>query len=194
MREVTQTVGGGTRRVLSAALRPRDVATSISRISNWVSDGLRPGSEDRAVAARARALSLVDVTAHNAGATAPTFGTVVSQVVSAAQFSEPAFERVRRIMFPLDVRISWGASQAAVDVPHRKLWEFCYILRAAEQYGRLTPRMSAVGFGVSQSRRHWHALDSRFSRLISMQRLKNPSFGRRRASTYRTRLRSRDLT
>jgi SAM-dependent methyltransferase len=108
------------------------------------------GSETRADAARARALDMVDVTAHNAGATPPRFERVVSQVVSAAQFSEPSFERVRRIMFPREVRIPWGASHATVDVPHRKLWEFCYILRAAEQHGRLEPGLSAVGFGVGQ--------------------------------------------
>jgi hypothetical protein len=74
----------------------------------------------------------------------------VSQVVSAAQFSEPAFERMRRIMFPNEARIPWGAQEAPAAVPHRKLWEFCYILRAAEQHGRLEAGMSAVGFGVGQ--------------------------------------------
>jgi 2-polyprenyl-3-methyl-5-hydroxy-6-metoxy-1,4-benzoquinol methylase len=110
----------------------------------------RPGSAARAAAARARALARVDVTTHNAGGRPPTFEHVVSQVVSAAQFSDPTFERVRRIMFPNEVRIPWGASHATVHVPHRKLWEFCYILHAAEQHGRLEPGLSAVGFGVGQ--------------------------------------------
>jgi hypothetical protein len=53
-------------------------------------------------------------------------------------------------MFPREVRVAWGARAAAVDVPHRKLWEFCYILRAAEQHGKLEPRQRSVGFGVGQ--------------------------------------------
>jgi hypothetical protein len=57
---------------------------------------------------------------------------------------------MRRIMFPGEARIPWGAQEAPAAVPHRKLWEFCYILRAAEQHGRLEPGMSAVGFGVGQ--------------------------------------------
>jgi hypothetical protein len=131
-------------------LRRPDLATPLYRIAHRVGGGLWPGSEARAVAARARALARVDVRTHNAGATAPTFETVVSQVVSAGQFAEPTFERVRRSMFPREVRIPWGSSHATVDVPHRKLWEFCYILRAAEQHGRLEPGLSAVGFGVGQ--------------------------------------------
>src|SRR5262249_3893247 len=31
-----------------------------------------------------------------------------------------------------------------------KLWEFCYILRAAEQHGLLKPGRSALGFGVGR--------------------------------------------
>jgi hypothetical protein len=120
-------------------------------VSQKVLSGMhRRRAEADAVAARAEALARIDVTTHNAGATPPTFETVVSQIVSAAQFSEPSFERMRRIMFPRKVRIPWGESHATVDVPHRKLWEFCYILRAAEQHGRLEPGRSAVGFGVGQ--------------------------------------------
>jgi hypothetical protein len=150
MREINQSVFGTMRQVLREALRGRYVATSLNRIARRIGGGLWPDSQARGNAARARALTLVDVTTHNAGATPPTFETVVSQVVSAAQFSEPTFERVRRIMFPREVRIPWGASPATIDIPHRKLWEFCYILRAAEQYGKLKPGLSAVGFGVGQ--------------------------------------------
>ncbi len=131
-------------------MRRLDLATPLHRIASRVVEGPWPSAKARADLARARALASVDVTAHNAAATAPTFERVVSQVVSAAQFSEPAFERMRRIMFPRDVRIPWGANHATVDVPHRKLWEFCYILRTAEQHGRLEPGLSAVGFGVGQ--------------------------------------------
>jgi 2-polyprenyl-3-methyl-5-hydroxy-6-metoxy-1,4-benzoquinol methylase len=147
MREVRQSVFGS---MLRKALRRRYVAAPLNRIVDRVGPGLWLGPEARANAMRARALTLVDVTTHNAGATPPRFETVVSQVVSAAQFSEPTFERVRRIMFPGAVRIPWGATPAAIDVPHRKLWEFCYILRGAEQHGKLKPGLSAVGFGVGQ--------------------------------------------
>jgi 2-polyprenyl-3-methyl-5-hydroxy-6-metoxy-1,4-benzoquinol methylase len=127
----------------------RDTAQkAVDRTRNAVRARLRPAMH--ASALREAALARVDVTTHNAGATPPTFEHVVSQVVSAAQFSEPSFERVRRIMFPRDVRIPWGATNARVDVLHRKLWEFCYILRAAEQHGRLQPGLKAVGFGVGQ--------------------------------------------
>lgn len=119
-------------------------------LARGVRDRLPPTDETRALTARGRALALVDVTNHNARATAPTFERLVSQVVSARQFSEPSFQRALKVLFPEYVRVSWGAEQATVDVPHRKVWELCYILRAAEQYGRLEPGMTAVGFGVGQ--------------------------------------------
>jgi hypothetical protein len=109
-----------------------------------------PPAADALEAARARALASVDVSAHNAGGEPPTFDPVVSQVVSAAQFSHPSFERVRRMMFPGAATIPWGSSITAVEVPHRKLWEFCYILRAAEQHGLLEQGRRAVGFGVGR--------------------------------------------
>ena len=99
---------------------------------------------------RARALARVDVSRHNTGGDPPTFDEVVSQVVSAAQFADPNFVRLREVMFPGTVTIPWGTTQASVTVPHRKLWEFCYILRAAEQHGKLEPGSRAVGFGVGQ--------------------------------------------
>jgi 2-polyprenyl-3-methyl-5-hydroxy-6-metoxy-1,4-benzoquinol methylase len=81
---------------------------------------------------------------------APTFDALVSQVVSTAQFSEPSFTRLRRVLFPQEVQVAWGSEHATVDVPHRKVWEFCYILRAAEQHGKLEPGLTALGFGVGQ--------------------------------------------
>ena len=102
------------------------------------------------VADAPEALALVDVSAHNAGASHPTFDTIVSQVVSASQFTHPDFERLQRTIFPGAVTIPWGYSEATVNVPHRKVWEFVYILRAAEQHGRLEPGRRALGFGVGQ--------------------------------------------
>ena len=78
------------------------------------------------------------------------FDHVVSQVVSASQFSQPDFSRLAHAMFPSGVRIQWGSTDANVVVPHRKTWELVFILRAAEQYGKLVPNCRAVGFGVGQ--------------------------------------------
>ena len=80
----------------------------------------------------------------------PTFDVVTSQVVSASQFSHPDFERLAQLMFPGAVRIPWGYSEATVTVLHRKVWEFVYVLRAAEQHGVLEPGRRALGFGVGQ--------------------------------------------
>jgi hypothetical protein len=90
--------------------------------------------------ARAAALERVDVSSHNARGAAPSFGTVVSQVVSAGQFSHPDFQRLLRIVAP----------ESAASAPHRKNWEFVYVLRAAEQSGRLEPGRRALGFGVGR--------------------------------------------
>ena len=51
----------------------------------------------------------------------------MSQVVSAAQFVEPSFKRLRKVLFPQDVRVAWGSKQATIEIPHRKVWEFCYM-------------------------------------------------------------------
>jgi 2-polyprenyl-3-methyl-5-hydroxy-6-metoxy-1,4-benzoquinol methylase len=126
------------------------LARRIHGLANGLRDRFLPGGEARRLAARAKALALVDVTSHNSGSAAPTFERLVSQVVSAAQFSEPSFDRLRQVLFPQEMRVAWGSEQARVDVLHRKTWEFCYILRAAEQYGKLAPGLTAVGFGVGQ--------------------------------------------
>ena len=99
-------------------------------------------------AARAAALERVDVSGFNSDGRPPSFDPLVSQVVSAAQFSIPSFERLRNIMFPNDVTISWGTTHANVNVPHRKIWEFVYVLRAAEQHDLLKYGRRALGFGV----------------------------------------------
>lgn len=86
-----------------------------------------------------------------AGATLPpSFRHVISQTVSAAQFDEPDFERLQPIVFPAGVRLQWGDSETTIAVPHRKLWEWLYVLRAAEQHGLLRPDMRALGFGVGR--------------------------------------------
>lgn len=99
---------------------------------------------------RATALARVDVSPQNAGRRPPTFDAVVSQVVSAEQFSHPDFERLRQLIFPDSVTIQWGATDAHVEVLHRKLWEFVYVLRAAEHFGRLEQGRRALGFGVGR--------------------------------------------
>ncbi len=108
-----------------------------------------PASTEGVAAKRARAAARIDVSKHNAGGAAPTFDQVVSQVVSAAQFSHPEFERLRGMMFPEAGAHSQNPQRLA-ESPHRKLWEFCYILRAADQHGRLEPGRQALGFGVGR--------------------------------------------
>ena len=91
-------------------------------------------------------LTRVDLSQHNLGGTPPGFDRVVSQTASAAQFSHPDFERLRRLMYPSSVILPWGKSPTL----HRKVWEFVYVLRAAEQSGVLAEGRAAVGFGVGR--------------------------------------------
>lgn len=93
-------------------------------------------------------LARVDITAHNAAGAAPTFDAAVSQVVSASQFRHPDFQRLRGVMFPTVGLIPCGSVRVASTDMHRKLWEWCYILRAAEQHGKLVNGRTAIGFGV----------------------------------------------
>jgi hypothetical protein len=93
-------------------------------------------------------LAQVDVSEQNRGGAPPSFDHVISQVVSAAQFSHPDFQRLRGLLFPGVGLIPCGAGHVASTSTHRKLWEWCYILRAAEQHGKLVPGATAVGFGV----------------------------------------------
>lgn len=96
----------------------------------------------------AEALARVDLTEHNTESSPPGFDRVVSQVVSAAQFTHPDFERLRRFLYPGTVILPWGASPG--PALHRKVWEFVYVLRAAEQCGVLEEGRHAVGFGVGR--------------------------------------------
>jgi len=93
-------------------------------------------------------LARVDVTEHNTGRSPPGFDEVVSQTVSAAQFAHPDFQRLHRFLYPGAVILPWGSSHG--EGLHRKVWEFVYVLRAAEQYGLLAEGRRAVGFGVGQ--------------------------------------------
>ena len=99
-----------------------------------------------AAAAGGHALSLVDVSDHNAGMTPPTFSHVVSQVVSAAQFWDESFERLQALGFPGAIELATG--EVGGKGLHRKVWEYVYVLRAAEQQGLLAPGRAALGFGV----------------------------------------------
>jgi SAM-dependent methyltransferase len=90
-------------------------------------------------------LDHVNLSEHNAGLTPPTFSRVVSQVVSAAQFSEESFLRLRADVFPGTVRLAAGSADDGV---HRKVWEYVFVLKAAEQHGILAPGRRALGLGV----------------------------------------------
>jgi len=108
----------------------------------------RLDSLDGSGRASADALARVDLTEHNTGRTPPRFDRVVSQAVSSAQFSDPEFERLRRFLYPDSPILPWGASLG--PTLHRKVWEFVYVLRAAEQEGVLAPGRRAAGFGVGR--------------------------------------------
>lgn len=97
---------------------------------------------------RAEALAAVDVTQHNAGSAPPGFTEVVSQVVSAAQFEHPEFQRLARLLTGSDASLPWRLDRWPLGQVERKLWEWCYILRVAEQHGKLGPGVDALGFGV----------------------------------------------
>jgi hypothetical protein len=95
-------------------------------------------------------LARVDVSEHNAGRVPPSFDRVVSQVVSASQFSHPDFDRLRRLLYPGTVTLPWGGFGRPGMPLHRKVWEFVYVLRAAEQNGVLRANRRGIGFGVGR--------------------------------------------
>ena len=89
----------------------------------------------------------IDVRDHNRNTTAPPFSPLTSQAVSADQFLHPDYLRWFQVLsvaqdgnLPFE---GWSTT-----VLHRKVWEWAYILQAAQQHGRLRPAMTAVGFGV----------------------------------------------
>ena len=139
---------GPVRRIGRAAAAPlrRYLDYRFDRVEQRIVelDGLhRSGSR-----VSADLLSQVDVSEHNTGTSPPGFDRVVSQTVSAAQFAHPDFERLRRALYPGSVVLPWGTSLGTAL--HRKVWEFVYVLKAAEQYGVLREGRRAVGFGVGQ--------------------------------------------
>ena len=67
----------------------------------------------------------------------PVFEAPDSQLVSEAQFYSPRFEDWRKVM-------GWGRGL------NRKLWEYLYILHAADHYAGLGAGVRALGFGVGK--------------------------------------------
>jgi hypothetical protein len=154
MRWYVEPLAGEQRKLNAAVLRLADeLSEGLERLEKWNRDRieqidqLREQHDQRTLPASGKAadsadaLARVDVSAHNAHGLQPTFDHVVSQVVSASQFSHPDFRRLQESIFRGPERIPRG---------HRKVWELVYVLRAAEQYGRIEPGRRAVGFGVGQ--------------------------------------------
>jgi len=67
----------------------------------------------------------------------PTLASVTSQLCTQAQFDEPDYAY-------------WCAQIREAPRFHRKQWEFCFILSALEQSGRLRHGRRGLGFGVGQ--------------------------------------------
>ncbi|MBP0445242.1 hypothetical protein J8J14_10665 [Roseomonas sp. SSH11] len=65
----------------------------------------------------------------------PSLGRPVSQLCTAAQFDEPEYA-------------AWCAAIGEAPRPHRKQWEFCWILAALQAAGAIRPGACALGFGV----------------------------------------------
>lgn len=68
-----------------------------------------------------------------------TLAAPLSQMCTAEQFDEPAFDR-------------WIAALGTVKTRHRKIWEFVYVLQALERHGMLVPGSRGLGFGVGAER------------------------------------------
>ena len=102
---------------------------------------------DRENLARAVALSRVDLSQHNRSCQTPVFSSLVSQVASAAQFADPDYVQWAELLgFAENGKLVVRGTTPTIF--NRKVWEWAYILQAAKQCGRLTPGMTAVGFGV----------------------------------------------
>ena len=91
---------------------------------SWLTGRFAP-SRDKA------ALSSLDRFLENG----PELSRPISQACTASQFRE-------------DVYAHWCDAIREPPRPHRKQWEFCYILQALDQRGLLTPGRRALGFGV----------------------------------------------
>ena len=68
-----------------------------------------------------------------------TLADPVSQMCTAAQFEEPAFD-------------TWLAALGEVKRHHRKLWEIVYILQALSHTGALRPGARGLAFGIGVER------------------------------------------
>ncbi len=67
----------------------------------------------------------------------PTLAEPVCQLCTEAQLAEPAFE-------------AWCHALGLIPNPHRKTWEFCFIVAAMQRAGVLRPGARALGFGVGR--------------------------------------------
>lgn len=67
----------------------------------------------------------------------PTLKVPMSQLCTAAQFTQPEFWR-------------WCRALNLFPHRHRKVWEFCYILSVLEASGALQAGARAIGFGVGR--------------------------------------------
>ena len=65
----------------------------------------------------------------------PRLAEPVSQLCTASQFDEPHYA-------------AWCATIGEAPRPHRKQWEFCWILAALQAAGAIRPGARALGFGV----------------------------------------------
>ncbi|KRB82434.1 hypothetical protein ASE00_10245 [Sphingomonas sp. Root710] len=66
-----------------------------------------------------------------------TLAEPLSQMCTAAQMDEPAYEE-------------WCRRMGMARSPHRKQWEYVFIARALEYYGALREGARGVGFGIGQ--------------------------------------------
>lgn len=106
---------------------------------------------------RSDALARIDVSEHNAGGVRPKFSELVSQACTADQFVDPAFLRWVPLLrlWPVEAsarlqNLNVGPSPAHHGslFLHSKIWEWAFILQAADQHGVLRSGRRAIGFGV----------------------------------------------
>jgi len=97
---------------------------------------------------RAAALGRIDVSPLNGqDPEPPVFAPVVSQVASFDQFDHPDFRRWHELLALAQAGNLPFAGWARTE-RHRKVWEWAFLLQAANQHGVLVPGRQAIGFGV----------------------------------------------
>ncbi len=108
-------------------------ATRLDRARNWVF--ARPSRIESGWLGRSSPIEdaglIVERTA--------TLAAPLSQMCTAEQFDEPAFDR-------------WIDALGIVKTRHRKIWEFVYVLQALAHHGMLVPGARGLGFGVGAER------------------------------------------